>query len=45
VGGEALRGVTDGAYLAAQERKLGAAVSAGVLGLSLLAACHPRLLA
>ncbi len=45
MGGEALRGVTDGADLAAHERKLGAAVSAGVLGLSLLAACHPRLLA
>jgi cardiolipin synthase A/B len=45
MGGEALRGVTDGASLAAHERKLGAAVSTGVLVLSLLAARHPRLLA
>jgi hypothetical protein len=45
VGSEALRGITDGASLEAHERKLGAAVSAGVLGLSLLAARHPRLLA
>ena len=45
VGSEALKGVTDGASLEAHERKLGAAVSAGVLGLSLLAARHPRLLA
>jgi cardiolipin synthase A/B len=45
VGGEALRGVTDGDALAAHERKLAAAVSAGVLGLSLLAARYPRLLA
>src|SRR3712207_5542675 len=45
VGSETLKGVTDGASLEAHERKLGAAVSAGVLGLSLLAARHPRLLA
>jgi cardiolipin synthase A/B len=45
VGSEALKGVTDGASLEAHERKLGAAVSAGVLGLSLLAVRHPRLLA
>jgi cardiolipin synthase A/B len=45
VGGEALRSVTDGAYLGAQERKLGAAVSAGVLGVSLLGLRRPRLVA
>jgi cardiolipin synthase A/B len=45
VGGEAFRSVIDGASLEAHERRLGAAVSAGVLGLSLLAARHPRLLA
>ena len=45
VGSEAFRGITDGASLEAHERKLGAAVSAGVLSLSLLAARHPRLLA
>jgi len=45
VGGEALKGVTDGAYLEAHERKLGAAVSAGVLGVSLLGLRRPRLLA
>jgi cardiolipin synthase A/B len=45
VGGETLRGSTDGDDLDAHGRKLGAAVSAGVLGVSLLAARHPRLLA
>jgi cardiolipin synthase A/B len=45
MGSEALRGFTDGASLEAHERKLGTAVSAGVLGLSLLAVRHPRLLA
>src|ERR671910_917250 len=45
VGSQAFRGITDGASLEAHERKLGAAVSAGVLSLSLLAARHPRLLA
>jgi hypothetical protein len=45
VGGEALRGFTEGDALDAHERKIGAAVSAGVLGVSLLAARHPRLLA
>jgi cardiolipin synthase len=45
VGGEALRGVSAGAYLDAHERKLRATVSAGVLALSLLATRHPRLLA
>ena len=45
VGSQAIRGVNDEASLDAQERKIGAAVSAGVLSLSLLAARHPRLLA
>jgi cardiolipin synthase A/B len=45
VGGEALRGVTDGAHLDARGRKLGAAVSAGVLGISLLGLRRPRLVA
>jgi cardiolipin synthase len=45
VGGEALRGFTDDASLESHERKLGVAVSAGVLGLSLLAIRQPRLLA
>jgi cardiolipin synthase A/B len=45
VGGEALRGFTEGDALDAHERKIGAAVSAGVLGVSLLAARYPRLLA
>jgi cardiolipin synthase len=45
VGGEAIRGVTDGAYFDAQKRKLGAAVSAGVLGVSLLGLRYPRLVA
>ena len=44
VGGGAIRGFTDSASsFAAQERKLGAAVSAGVLGVSLLGLRHPRL--
>jgi cardiolipin synthase len=45
LGGEALRGFTDGAALGAYERKLGNSVRAGVLGLSLLAAWRPRLVA
>ena len=45
LGGEALRGFTDGASLDAYERKLAASVRAGVLGLSLLAAWRPRLVA
>jgi cardiolipin synthase A/B len=45
VGGQAIRGTNDGGSLDAQERKIHAAVSGGVLGLSLLAARHPRLLA
>jgi cardiolipin synthase len=45
MGGEALRGFTDDASLEAHERRLGAAVSAGVLALSLLAGRHPRFLA
>jgi hypothetical protein len=45
LGGEALRGFTDGAALDAYERKLGNSVRAGVLGLSLLAAWRPRLVA
>jgi cardiolipin synthase len=45
LGGEALRGFTDGASLDAYERKLGNSVRAGVLGLSLLAAWRPRLVA
>lgn len=45
LGGEALRGFTDGASLDAYERKLGNSVRAGVLVLSLLAAWRPRLVA
>jgi cardiolipin synthase len=45
VGSQALRGATDGAYPGAQGRKLGAAVSAGVLGVSLLGLRRPRLVA
>ena len=44
VGGEAVRGVTGGGP-DDQDRRIGVAVSAGVLGASLLAARHPRLLA
>lgn len=45
LGGEALRGFTDGASLDAYERKLGNSIRAGVLGLSLLTAWRPRLVA
>ena len=49
VGGEAIRNITDRgspeASLRTNGRKLGAAVSAGVLALGMLAARHPRLLA
>ncbi len=47
LGGEALRGISDGGdpSLDSYERKLGGALSAGVLGLSLLAARRPRLVA
>lgn len=45
LGGEALRGATDGASLGAYERNLTVAVSAGVLGLSLLGLRYPRLVA
>ena len=45
LGGEALRGTTDSAYLGAYERKLGVAVSASVLGISLLGLRYPRLVA
>ena len=45
LGGEALRGTTDSAYLGAYERKLVVAVSASVLGISLLGLRYPRLVA
>lgn len=45
VGGEALRSATDGASLYTHERKIKAAVSVGVLGLSALGVRYPRLLA
>ena len=45
VGGEALRGATRSDYSDGQDRRLGVALSAGVLGASLLAVRHPRLLA
>lgn len=46
LGGEALRGITDGGpSFDVYERRLAAAVSAGALGLSLLAARRPRLVA
>ncbi|CAA9452772.1 MAG: hypothetical protein AVDCRST_MAG37-2551 [uncultured Rubrobacteraceae bacterium] len=45
MGSQAIRGVTDDASPGARERKIGAAVLVGVLGLGLLAARHSRLVA